>query len=70
MMPQKRSGISVMALMPIHAFGITLADMKFLKAKTILILWKGIMQNYVIISLVWLASRAAFRVVWKLYKTR
>ena len=55
-----------MVSMLTHAFGITLADMKFRKAKTILIPWKETMQNYVIISLVWLANLAVFRVALKL----
>lgn len=55
-----------MASMPIHAFGITLADMKFLKVKTIPILWKETIQNCVIILLVWLVSLAVFPVVLKL----
>jgi hypothetical protein len=58
MQPQKQNGITVMALMPMLVFGITLADMKSPKASPIPIQSKQTMQNYDIIWHAWLASPA------------
>ena len=55
-----------MVSMPIHVFGITLAEMKFLRVKTIPILWKETMPNCVMILLVSFVSLAVFHVVLKL----
>jgi hypothetical protein len=44
---RKQNSTTVMGLMPTHGFGITLADMKFRKARRILIPSKPIMPNSV-----------------------
>jgi hypothetical protein len=49
-----------MSLMPTNGFGITLADMKFQRARQILILSKPITPNPVIIWLAWLANHVVF----------
>ncbi|HEX9331957.1 MAG TPA: hypothetical protein VF896_08730 [Anaerolineales bacterium] len=56
---RKPNGITVMVLMPMLIFGITLADMKFRMGSPTPIRLKRIMRNFAIIWLVWLASHAA-----------
>ena len=53
----------VMGLMPTNGFGITLADMKFQRARRILILSKPITLNSVIIWLALLANHVVFLAV-------
>ena len=63
----KRNGITVMGLMPINGSGITLAGMRFRKAKQTPTRWKQIMLNCVTTWLGWFVNLAAFLVVRMLW---
>jgi hypothetical protein len=61
---QKQSGITGMVLMHSHGFGITLADLKFQKARLTPIRSKRITLNYVTILHASLAKHVVFLVVF------
>ncbi len=63
----KPNSITVMGLMPITAFGITMVIMKYRKARQILIRLKVITLNCVTIWLDWHAARDVFQEVSKLW---
>lgn len=62
-MRQKQNGISAMDLMPILAFGITMAGMKFQSGRMIPFPLMQITLNCAIISLALLESPDVFRAV-------
>ena len=57
---RKRNSTILMGLMPTNGFDITFADMKFQRARPILILSKPITPNFVIIWLALLANHVVF----------